>query len=736
MIVTAQRREERLRDVPLAVTALGADDLSRLRVTDMSRIQYETPGLSFGKQGADFFPAIRGVRTQLVSVQSDPVIGFYIDGIYQSRVAQQSFPLFDLSRVEVQRGPQGTLYGRNTFGGNVSIVTHAPTEEFEGGVNAQIGNYDLRQVDGFINVPLNEKVQFRVAADHIEHSGYTRSTTNPSIELQDEDQNAVRLSARFKPTDALQIDLSGAYWERKDHGGGAFASRVSGTLINPATGLRSVNGVPVYVNPTVHNGTAFVAGVDAGVPVNTDPYTNQWDYNPYERLHERYLTAQVSYDFGPVALKSITGYNSFGVDRSADLDQTSVVFPAPGVVNTGFTGSGYQAQNTMDSAFSQELQLASTGKDRLQWIVGGYYFRDRVLEYYRQVYTAPSAVPANLRSTRSRVSLQTESYAGYGQATFALIPDTLRLIGGVRYSSDTKTFGITNQTASPGTEDFTTQTAQVANGAPSFSKATFRVGAEFNLTPETMLYSTISTGYESGGFNNNASNALIPNSYNPQTVTAYEIGSKSRWLGGRLSLDLSVFDNEYKNLQITILDRITNLSYTQSAGAARSRGVEAEMKFVPVANLHLGLTATLLDAKFTQYVRPNAFHVAGGDDGVTVDLSGKRVPMSPKFKGTLSASYDFDLGAAGMLTPRGNLLYSSAYYAADYNTVLDKQTSYVLVDLGLRWTEKSDKFYVEVFGENVGDKAVLYAATLGSSARVQTSYGPPSLYGARFGARF
>ncbi|MGI4876472.1 MAG: TonB-dependent receptor plug domain-containing protein, partial [Janthinobacterium lividum] len=146
IVVTAQRRAERLQDVPLSVTAVGADTLSRNRIVDVERLQFVAAGLTFGSQGADSFPAIRGVRTQLVSAQSDPVIGFYIDGIYQSRTQQQSFPFFDLARVEVQRGPQGTLYGRNTFGGNISVITQQPTKDLGAGINAQFGNYDLRQV--------------------------------------------------------------------------------------------------------------------------------------------------------------------------------------------------------------------------------------------------------------------------------------------------------------------------------------------------------------------------------------------------------------------------------------------------------------------------------------------------------------------------------------------------------------------------------------------------------------
>jgi len=161
IIVTAQRRDEKLRDVPISLTAISADALSKLHADNVSRLEFVTPGFTWGTQGSDSFPAIRGVRTSLVSAQNDPVIGFYVDGIYQSRTQQQSIPLFDIARVEVLRGPQGTLYGRNTFGGNVSVVTQAPTKDFGGAINLDRGNYNESRIDGAINLPITDNLAIR-----------------------------------------------------------------------------------------------------------------------------------------------------------------------------------------------------------------------------------------------------------------------------------------------------------------------------------------------------------------------------------------------------------------------------------------------------------------------------------------------------------------------------------------------------------------------------------------------
>ena len=726
VIVTAQRRSERLQDVPVAVTAVSGDDLKRARITDASRLQLMTPGLTWGQQGADSFPAIRGVRTQLVSAATDPVIGFYIDGVYQSRTQQQSFPLFDVARVEVQRGPQGTLYGRNTFGGNISVITQQPTANFAGGVNASIGSYNLRQLDAFVNLPVNDMLQLRLAGFHSEHDGYVRSTTNPIIRFNDEDQSAVRASVLFTPSQRLEILAHAAFWERNDAGGGAYGYKTVGTLINPATGGRSLLGQPYAVNPSVRNGTVLVGGVDAGVGVTGDEYHVQWDYQPFQKLKEHYVDGQISYDLGPAVLKSITGYNEFRSNRTGDLDQSSVVFPAPGVAS-GFVGSGIQSPNTHVKSISQELQLSSNDKSSaIQWIGGGYFLHDKIDELYSQVYTAPTATA---RGTRSRTRIDTKAYAAYGQATYT-VTEKLHLIAGIRYSDETKNFVITNFTAPVNTFNFDTQTAAKGGGRAKFNKVTWRAGADYNLTGHNLLYGTISTGFESGGINNNSSNATIPSAYAPQEVTAYEIGSKNRLANGRVVLNASAFYNEYKDMQITILDPLTNQSYYASAGAAESYGLELEVKTVPVDNLHVDMTAALLHAEFTKYVRPNPF-----GNSVTVDLAGNDVPMSPAMKLTTSLYYDANVGG-GVLTPRIDVLYSTKYYATDYNTVLDRQKAYATLDASLRYAPEGDRFYVEAFGNNLTKEAVIFSATLGSTARVQESFSPPRVLGLRVGANF
>ena len=735
LVVTAQRRAENVQTVPISITAVSAAELKRNGVNDVSRLEMITPGFTFGRSGSDARPAIRGVRTETISAPNDPTIGFYLDGVYQSRAQQALIPLFDLERVEIQRGPQGTLYGRNTFGGNISVVTQAPTEDFAAGLSGEVGDYNLRRIEGYVNLPVSDKLQVRLSGTRGLQDGYVTSTKNPDLNIFEKDEVAFRAAVRVKPTDGLEVLLRAGYWLNKGDGGGAYGYKTLGTLVNPTTGLRSLSGIAVPFNPTVRDGVADRNGVDIGVPVTSDPYKNDWDYRPFERTEEKYVTLQISKDLGDFAvLRSITGYTRFRSNRTGDLDQTGVVFPAPGVV-AGFAGSGLQQNDTNVESTSQELQLASRETKPLQWIVGGYALHDKLSEPYSQYYTAPTATALD---SRTITQLDTNAYAAYAQASYYVVPDKLRLTAGVRYTSETKQYDIANFTIAQtgGVVTGAPVRTTSAKGAPDFKKTIFRLGAEFFATEDSMLYGNVSTGFRSGGLNNNSSNALIPASFGPEQVTAYEVGSKNRFFDNRLQVNAAAFYYEFKQLQISILDQATNLSYTRNAGAATSKGAEVSFDAKPVGKLRLSGSLSLTKATYDDYVRPNDFWTATNGDPRLVNLAGNSIPMAPKLKSTLGVSYEFDLGEIGTLTPYGAWVHSSSYYNNDYNTVLDRQGAYDKYDLSLAWASTDGRYNAELYAHNVGDVAVKNRAVLGNNQRIQVSYEPPRMIGFKFGLRY
>lgn len=718
IVVTAQRRAENVQDVPLAVTALTADTLRRNDVRDLSRVEVLTPGFSFGKSGSDARPAIRGVRTENVGVSGDPTIGFFIDNIYRSRASQANEPFVDVSRVEVQRGPQGTLYGRNTFGGNVAVTTAAPENRVAAGVNLLYGSYDRRSADAFVNLPVSDMLQVRVAGLYEKMDGYVKGTT-PALDIFDRNTRYVRASVRFAPTDAFEAVLRYSHWRERGTGGAAFGYRVGGVFVNPATGAFDINGTPARVLYDLPR-TGF-PGL-TGTPINPDPLFYPGDTRLEQDLNQDAVSLNMSLDLGPVILRSITGYTDYEAFRNADNDFSL----RPGNVDG--------QEDKLDS-ISQEVQIASPTGQRFEWIAGYFFFREDVkASFFSSCPTAARNTPGCAFAAGLP---RTTSNAVFGQASLWLVPDRLRLTGGIRYTEDKKRITRANATTDAG-QRLVTVTPTGQQFDLKFTKTTWRVNAEFHATEDNMLYATVSTGFRSGGFNAGFfTNPALPGGFGPENVTAYEFGSKNRFLDNRLQLNLSAYRNNFSDLQvqnqflIVTPNGTTTTSVILNAARAHSQGVEVELEAVPVDNLRLAVSATFMDAKYDDYRNvPAPANYTG-----FLDYSDNQVPYSPKQKITAQVSYDIDLGAAGRLTPQATLLFSGDYYNTDTNTLLDRQESFAKLDLRLGWVSADDRFSLEGFVNNVTDVVTLNRATFGSRGLNQ-SYDAPRMWGVRGGFRF
>ena len=501
IVVTAQRREESLQDVPLSIVALGRETLKNNDVTEASRLEQLVPGLRLGRSGADPRPAIRGITTESIQGNADPRVGFYIDEIYQSRTSQSSVPFVDLERVEVQKGPQGTLYGRNSFGGNIAISTAKPSDVFEGGVNLLYGSYRRMMADAHVNLPIAEGIAVRFAAYVEKRDGFIKSVTAPGFADQDDkNQQYFRGSLRIAPPGSgLEIILRASHWNDDSRGNGTFNAKAIGQFVDPSLvrapgGTLTVGGA-TFTFPNGFNGRSFqgqffpfatfrdgivdttINGVplDLGYPV-LGPYKVLNDAPSRQRIKSTQISAMINYDIGDaVRLRSITGYNDFDAARSTDNDGTPANY-----------GIGYFF--TKNKAFSQELQLQSLGSGPLSYTVGGYYLNDEVPDgffsqrvrgystagalagaagtgsyplYFGSNFTAlpssggaalnlvdlgggkfgpsPSAfITPNASDAFNPLSFAKNiSYASYGQLSYT-IADRLTLTGGVRYTIDKK----------------------------------------------------------------------------------------------------------------------------------------------------------------------------------------------------------------------------------------------------------------------------------------------------------
>lgn len=721
IVVTAQRREERLQTVPISITALTGDQLAQAGIRDITRLEALTPGLTVGQSGSDSRPAMRGVKTDNSrQARADASVAFFVDGIYQSSNQQALAGFVDVARVEVQRGPQGTLYGRNSFGGNISVITNLPTDGFEAAARGEYGSYDRYLLEGMVNVPLGEGLGLRVAGQRKQSNGYVRNLVAGGDRLQDDDDWYGRATLRWEPTDALDVVLRGSYWAQDGNGGGAYEYKVAGILVNRAMPFNadgSVNqdifGVPLAINPRARAGdvrpgdnpfNAALLTVPAGVPIPPDPYTIDSNADFDRRLRDRAVNLTVSYDLDFAMLKSITAYSDFDATRRSDSDFTAFSIREDTQISTNET-------------LTQELQLASSGGTALQWIVGLYYLDTDASEDFIQFRTPSQSLNSSIFNF-----YRTKSYAAYAQATYALT-EQLRVTGGVRYTEDEKVAGGVDRLGAPGG-------AALPRVPSKFDKVTWRGAVDYQATPDNLLYASVSTGFRSGGSNTGVT-APRPLTFGPETVTAYEIGSKNRFLDDTLQLNVSAFYNRYEDLQVDGFDDNTFLVFSQNAGRAKAKGVELEALIRPVGALNVAVTAAYLDAYYT------SFQVADPITGAPLPtLRDNRVAMSPKWRLGAALDYTIDLGGVGTLTPRVQTSLVSRYFLLDFNTPIERQGDYTKTDARLTYTTADERFSLEAFVTNLEDKAVKSGGEFGGRGAFFIGYAPPRQYGVAASVKF
>jgi iron complex outermembrane recepter protein len=834
IIVTSQRREENLQDVPISVSAFSAEQLKAQGTTDISRLENVVPGFQFGRSGPDARPAMRGVRTENVGVNGDTTIGFFVDGIYQSRSQQATLSFVDIERVEIQRGPQGTLYGRNTFGGNIAISTAKPSlDRFKGGVDFTVGQNGRYRGEVHVNAPLSETLAFRLAGSFEESSGYVKNVNPLGNNLFDDKTRYARASILFKPNDAFSALLKFDYSQQGGAGGAAFGYKLRGTYYNTASNQQLYNDSVLVLNSRGGNRDRVIDApltIDAGVPIFAagDPYKIDTDQPTVLDLSNYGYSANLAYDFGGVTLRSITGYTDFSVKRSADSDFSGNTVAIDQVTTTAKT-------------FSQEVQLLSDASQPLTYVVGGYFFKDKLRNTLinQQSPLVISNVTPNIIGTAFRGGFfdeqraETQSIAAYAQASYAFT-DKLKFTAGVRFTRDKKDFAFATErsvvpltgTTPPGTDGtfirLTIPTipdsAFGVKGAPTnctyvaagttpapragfqclaanpllltgatydtatFKKVTWRAGLDYQMTDDNLLYASVSTGFRSGGFNSGQSQAALTPTFAPEKVLAFELGSKNRFAENRIQLNLAIFYNRYNGLQEQRQVPVgpATLSVIENSGKARSYGAEIEAIWKPVDALTLGFSGSYLDAKYTEYTNVpapfgtsiivpdataltptlvNGVQIAGigqrrlfapgydcglvpgtGGAGQPVanfgcNLNGKSIPHSPKYSGSVYASYDIDMGTAGTLTPYAAMTFSGAFFGQPFNSILEKQGAYAKIDLRLTW-QLNEKFEVQGFVNNVTDKATANRFVWGGGGALQASYAPPRLWGVRGSFKF
>lgn len=602
--VVAQRVERDLQDVPVSVSALGGAYLEDASISSIDDVAMHVPGLSMGR----FNPAqpqifIRGIGSTDQSASGDPSVGVFVDGVYISRPGAVDLDFFDLERIEVLRGPQGTLYGKNVVGGAIHYVTRAPSDQFDSRAQVTIGNYNRTDFKGLVEGPLSQNVNGKLTLNHSERDGYATSATTGG-DLSDENSTAFRSQLHFLPTDELDVLLS------FDH----KRARLAGTN-------RNCIGEQFIFFPWFAPGSPF-----APSPCSEDPYTSEKTVDGFTDTDVWGLSATVNYDLGWADLVSITSYRRSDIDLQDDFSGSD----APLVV-----------RNVIDESrqWAQEFRLTGGNPGGFSWLAGYYYLFADTYRLENNDFSGndlPLGLPPALSfNTFYHQDNETTNHAVFGQGTFAL-SDALSLQVGARLGYEKKEARIRTEGFDPtGTFLVAPYDARPDDSWTSFSPM---VSLDYRINPDVMTYVSYSEGYKSGGFNGTARDAdSALQGFDEERAQQFEVGMKSSWLDNRLRLNMSVFHIDYTDLQVFQLVDGASLVVSNAADAT-SQGFEAEFWGVIDQNWRVQGSYAYLDATYDTFVN---------QDGQ--DFSGNRLTRSPK------NSYNIGINYSRNLTDRHNL---------------------------------------------------------------------------------
>ena len=713
IVVTARRTEERLQRVPASISAFNARALDRLQATDTTGLQGAVPNLNI-VQGRGSSNAtniyIRGIGQPDALQTFDPAVGVYIDDVYLSRIRGNQLDLLDVDRIEVLRGPQGTLYGKNTIGGAIKYVTRKPGNTLRIDTSFAIGTHGQLETKADISGPIAKGISAGLAVIHSEHAGYVEDRVLDQ-KYNDKDSSGARAALAITPASNVRIDLTADY-SRDDN-----ALNVG----RPVNNLNSLFGVPLPVDRPVGTGNYDWTGrVTPGLPNSTK--TKHYGFSG---------TAAVDVLAG-LTLKSITAYRNLKTADFIDIDASQYQL---GDVFVGV----HQKQ------FSQEFQALYTS-DRLSGVAGLYYLHEQVPSHQEAYGNDAVLTPLLPGATFLRTiddDLSTKSYAAYANGTYTIFP-AVRLSAGVRWTHETKDYDRTTSTFSNyallrGTFPFAPPRGKWTDTSPMAS-------VDWQVTPATMVYARVAKGFKSGGFNGRANDPASATKYDPETVWSYETGFKTT-IASQLRLNGAIFDNEYKDFQARVsgldTDPITGLPAAKlsvlNAGKLRIRGAELEGYWSPTPELLIDSQLGYLHAEYKQF-----------DDVRFTSFGGSRAfqtpAFSPKWTFRVGAQYSFDIGDSGALTIGGQTRYRSRQALAVDNTLVNSnvpieglfQNGYWVEDARIVWENPTKKFAVGLYGNNLTKKAYKTdAQEFSSVGNIRTVYyGAPRTVTLRLTARY
>lgn len=680
IVVTAQRRSQQLQDVPIAITALNDEAIQRSDLSTVSSLNGQVPSLNITSGAERTNISIRGIGSNITNIAAEAGVPVNIDGVYMTRVTLSGATYGDLSQIEVLRGPQGTLYGRNATGGAVNIWTKVPDGTYTGDVSVLAGNGGRFRARGAVGLPIDgDRLSARVGIDVETLDGY-RKNLYLGEKADPEDHLSGRAAVRWAPTENFTAILRASVSD----------DEVAGPIIQYG-GVLSPSGP----NP-----------IRSGGVVAVDPTHVNADQRTRSEYRDQVYSATLTWDLDGAELKSVSAFQRHKFDSVQDADGTS---------------ANYVVVNFLENspAFTQEVTL-SGDTSSFNWIVGGWYMDDEANADLDFKLTGPR-LPSILISYNQK----TKAYAGFGQLTYNIL-DTLRATAGLRYSDETKHLTLTKNFPPPACTN-----RQDKN---SYNDLSPKFGLDYDVTSNFLLYASATKGFKAGG----ANLSVCGNVYDQETLWSYESGIKTQWLNNHLRLNLNGYYYDYKDYQASTLagDGSPTL-VTRNAASATVKGLELELTALPTQGLSVDLAATYADARFDDFISP--LQIAPSGSTTTINLAGNRLPASPKFSGNVAVQYDMDI-SPGVLSLRGEHRWSGSFYFDQYNSPFVKQRSYGMsnVRVGFAFEQGPlEGMEVSAFVHNLEDKQVLNRSEFSSLfGGIRNDYQRPRTFGTELRYQF
>ena len=679
VLVTAEKRAGTVQETSIAITAYGSEELDLRGIEELEDLQFSAPNLviSHNSQSPVTYAYIRGIGSDQLVAGFDPGVAYHVDGIYVGQPSAMPGDMWDLERVEVLRGPQGTLYGRNTTGGSINVITREPSVEPDANIDFTVGNYGRKRIRAAFGGGIADGVSGRISFISDNDNGYQQNSAGDDGDQTD--YTSVRGKLKFDLGESADIVLTAQLFDSE--------GRQSQKRREP-------------FGP-VDFGGGFVINVYEGATPNpTDPRKVAKNHPERLDLENRYFSGKLTWDLGFAELVATTGYidTEWYQDTDIDMSDNAVQF---------------QEWHMETDQFTQEVQLVSTAEGPWEWILGAFYFdEDLDTDYFFEDSSIAGFVFMN------GGALATESVAFYGQASYDFRDAggaPFRIVGGLRWTQDEKWIDEFQQIPAFGVD---------LSGVmeEKWDEISGKVGIDWFFAENALAYLSYSHGYKGGGFSIGQFDV-----FDPEIVDSFELGLKSQFLEDRAQVNVSAFYNDYQDLQVNFL--LFTLFTTDNAAEATIQGIEVEGTFIPVDNLQLNATVTWLDAEFDRY-----------QFSPTISLDGTTLNRAPEFTTALTAQYDWPLANGAAVTARMDFYWQDDVYYRVQNIDRHQGDDFHTLDLRLMWTGAGERWVVDLFAKNVTDednqRGLTVSDGLSTGNNSFVTYYPPRTYGVRVGWRW